>query len=432
MQKIEAICWFRRDLRLDDHKALSAALSQNSSVSPIFIWDSKILETLAYDQQHPRVSFIFNQLQNLRNFLKEKNKNFYVFYGDPEQIFQVLHQKYQYDHLYFNQDYEPFALKRDEKIVNFCKKNQIQVHTFCDHLLLPPFSVEKKDGTPYQIYTPFARAFQVKLQPKDWENPYPIHLNHLAVLENDSLYTLENLGFSSTILTFPPLKIDENLLKNYEQTRNFAAIEGTSKLSVHLRFGTLSIRALFREAKKVNATVFINELIWREFFAMILYRFPQVVHRSFKSKYDQIIWRNDEKEFELWCQGRTGFPLIDAAMHQLNTTGWMHNRLRMLVASFLTKNLLIDWRWGEAYFAKKLIDYDLSANNGGWQWAAGTGADAAPYFRIFNPLEQAKKFDPQGEFVQKYLPKSSQNLTPMVDLSFSRQRALVVYKQALG
>ncbi len=420
--------WFRRDLRLSDNTALFQALSENQKVIPLFIFDSNIIEELP--ENDARISFIYKQLQAINEELKKIGSSILVLKGTPKEIWQKIISEHEVKNIYFNKDYEPYAIKRDAEISTLAKANNIAVFNYKDQVIFEENDILKDNGTPYTIYTPYKnkwlKAFSSNLsEAKKSEN----YLTNLAN-KHFEFPSLAALGFNLSSIKVKSYSLTN--LENYEAERNFPAIDSTSYLSPHLRFGTISIRKVINNTKH-QSEIFLNELIWREFFMQILFHFPHVVNQSFKPKYDQINWRNNKEEFSLWCEGKTGYPIVDAGMRQLNETGYMHNRVRMVVASFLCKHLLIDWRWGEAYFAKKLLDYDLAANNGNWQWAAGTGCDAAPYFRVFNPYEQVKKFDPKLKYISKWV-KDLNELTypaPIVEHKFARERAIATYKKGL-
>ncbi len=425
------IFWFRRDLRLDDNTGLYHALKSGRKVLPLFIFDESIIDPLPRDD--PRVSFIFESLTSVHDTLRKNGGGILVKKGRPLEVFRELQAKYPVEAVYCNMDHEPYGRNRDEKVALFLQEHGVSFHSFMDHLLLHPEKVMKQDGSPFQVFTPYSNRWKQTLGAGDLECHDPEELrSHILTGESLAIPDLRELGFTRSPLKFPPLNIDEELIRSYDRMRDFPAADATSRLGVHLRFGTLSIRKLGKIAAEINE-VFLGELIWREFYAMILWHFPDVVHQSFKPAYDRIEWRNNEKEFLAWKEGKTGYPMVDAGMRQLNQTGYMHNRLRMITASFLTKHLLTDWRRGEAYFAEKLLDYELSSNNGGWQWSAGTGCDAAPYFRIFNPYTQQKKFDPRDEFVRKWIPElGSKDYVPeLVGHKMARERCLQVYKRAL-
>lgn len=424
------VFWFRRDLRLEDNGGLSRALATGLPVLPVFIFDEDILQQLE-DKSDRRVDYIHQALEAINKQLKEFGATLNTFYGSPLAIYKTLHEKYRIHEIYCNRDYEPKAIKRDRTIFEFFKTAGIPFKAIKDQVIFDKNELLKNDGTPYTIYTPYAKKWREKLTTKDLQP-----LGHKGGLFVQQAYapivSLEKIGFKTTDLTFHPPQLSTDIINNYDKFRDYPALAGTTNLGIALRFGTISIRQCVTFARQHNE-VWLSELIWREFFMQILYHFPNVVSESFKKNYDGIHWRNNEVEFERWCKGQTGYPLVDAGMRQLNSTGYMHNRVRMVAASFLCKHLLIDWRWGEAYFAQKLNDYDLSANNGNWQWAAGCGCDAAPYFRVFNPIIQAEKFDKKQEYSGQWIPElgSSAYPEPMVAHSFARERALKAYAAAL-
>ncbi|MFD2519113.1 cryptochrome/photolyase family protein [Salinimicrobium flavum] len=427
-----SVCWLRRDLRLEDNAALYHALKSGFPVLLFFVFDIYILDKLP-NRKDSRVEFIHEQLEKINKVLHSKGSSLVVLHSTPEKALRGLLMKYEVQQVYANHDYEPYASERDEHIKSLLKEKGINFFTFKDQVIYEKKEVMKPDATPYTVFTPYSRVWKEKLFNDSLpELPSEDFLNNFLKMPPKELLSLSEIGFEASGVKIPETELSEELIKNYDQTRDLPALEGTSRLGVHLRFGTISIRQVVKTALKLNET-FLNELIWREFFMMILYHFPEVTHHNFRRKYDRIQWRNNEKEFDLWCKGETGYLLVDAGMKQLNETGWMHNRVRMIVAGFLTKHLLIDWRWGEAYFAEKLLDYELASNNGNWQWAAGTGCDSAPYFRIFNPHLQLEKFDPELKYVKTWLPDfDTRNCPPVVDHSFARQRALQTYKQALN
>ena len=420
--------WFRRDLRLQDNAGLYHALKENKEVIPIFIFDSVILDKLD-DPADRRVEFIHQTLALLKDELEKTGSSLLILHGNPVDIFKHLQPKA----VYTNHDYEPYATKRDGEIKEILERKGISLKTFKDQVIFEKDEINKKDGTPYTIFTPYSKKWKAALN-KFYLKSYPVekYADNFKKTAPISISSLADLGFKETKPQFPDSAIKQSIIERYDTFRNFPGIAGTSRLSVHLRFGTVSIRKLASVAVKKNE-VWLNELIWRDFYHMILWHFPHVETKAFKPAYDRIEWRNDPAEFEAWCQGRTGYPIVDAGMRELNVTGFMHNRVRMIVASFLTKHLLIDWRWGEAYFAQKLLDFDLAANNGGWQWAAGSGCDAAPYFRVFNPYIQTQKFDPERTYIKKWVPEyESKNYPrPVVDHAMARKRVLTVYKVAL-
>ncbi|WP_055442256.1 cryptochrome/photolyase family protein [Lacinutrix himadriensis] len=428
------IFWFRRDLRLEDNVGLFHALNAEKPVLPIFIFDTEILEQLP--KEDARVSFIHNTLQNINKELKSKyNSSIAMYYGKPLEVYKKLATSYTIDTVYTNRDYEPYAKDRDTEIETFLESKNISFKTFKDHVIFEKDEIVKKDGKPYLVYTPYMKLWKATFRTKSLETYDSVGLlNHLIQEKHLPNLSLQDIGFVPSNQEIKAYKVTANLIQNYEATRNFPAQDSTSKLGPHLRFGTVSIREMVQKAISETNEVFWQELIWREFFIQILWHFPQTLTYSFKPKYDNIVWRNSEEEFKLWCQGKTGYPLVDAGMRELNETGFMHNRVRMLVGSFLCKHLLIDWRLGEAYFAEKLHDYEMASNIGNWQWVAGCGVDAAPYFRIFNPTTQIEKFDKKLEYINKWVP-DFQELTyprPMVDHKEARERCLKTYKEALN
>lgn len=428
-----AIFWHRRDLRLQDNAGLFHALKSGLPVLPLFIFDKNILDKLD-DKKDRRVNFIHSQILELGDKLKNLGSTILVKYGNPEEVWKELLQDYNVKAVYTNHDYEPYARARDEKIKALLSSNYILLHIFKDQTIFEKDEVIKDDGKPYTIYTPYSRKWQ-KTVNDYYLQSYPTekYFHNFFKINTLPIISLEEMSFQKEQYHFPQTHIQDELLKNYGDSREFPAVQGTSRLSVHLRFGTLSIRELARKGKDLSDK-WLNELIWRDFYMMILWHFPHAATSAFQPAYDRIAWRNNEKEFEAWCKGETGYPIVDAGMRELNETGFMHNRVRMITACFLTKHLLIDWRWGEAYFAKKLIDFELSSNNGGWQWASSSGCDAAPYFRIFNPTLQAQKFDKDLEYIRKWVPEFNQLSypKPVVPHEFARDRALEVYKQGLG
>jgi len=425
--------WFRRDLRLDDNVGLSHALKSGYSVLPVFIFDINILGKL--EERHDRrLTFIHGALEAIQQKITAAGSSLRVMHGTPEQAMRQLLAEYDVRAVYANSDYEPYALERDRQIRLMLEKSGVPFHSFKDQVIFEKNEVVKSDGTPYTVFTPYSRVWKKKLTQEDLTvRPSEQLMNNLVKTGTFPLPTLEETGFARTDMLFKAPKIDTGIIANYQRTRNIPSIEGTTRLGIHLRFGTVSIRRLVAAAIPLSE-VWLNELIWREFFMCILWHFPHVVDNSFRKKYDNISWRNDEEEFDRWCNGMTGYPIVDAGMRELNATGFMHNRVRMITASFLTKHLLTDWRWGEAWFAARLLDYELSSNNGNWQWAAGSGCDAAPYFRVFNPSEQTRKFDPDLVYVRRWVPEHETPDYPrmIVDHSLARERALKTYKQGLG
>lgn len=424
------IFWLRRDLRLHDNAALYYALKEGKPVLPIFIFDKEILDKLE-DKADKRVEFIHAAIVEVQQQLLLLHSSLEVFYGFPATVFKDLLSNYSIEKVFTNQDYEPYAKKRDGEIENILKTHQVSFHTYKDQVIFEKNEIVKDNNLPYTVFTPYSRKWRDTLN-HFFLSSYPTekYFNNFFKQESRSIPSLESMGFQKVSHPFPSKQLRNEIIKKYGQTRDFPGVEnGTSRLGVHLRFGTVSIREIARLAKSLNDT-YLNELIWREFYQMILWHFPKVGEgHAFKTEFDNIAWRNDETEFTKWCIGMTGYPIVDAGMRELNATGFMHNRVRMVVASFLTKHLLIDWRWGEAYFAQKLLDYDLASNNGGWQWASGSGCDAAPYFRIFNPRLQTAKFDKDLQYIKKWVPELNEFTYPLpiVEHDFARKRALEVY-----
>lgn len=428
------IFWFRRDLRLHDNTGLYHALNSGKPVLPIFIFDTNILDKLNKPEDL-RVQFIHQTLINIDAQLKQFGSGLTVCHGKPEQVFADLLSRFSIATVFTNHDYEPYALKRDRQIEELLAKSGSGFQTFKDQVVFEKKEVTKDDGLPYTVFTPYSRKWKTKLA----ENPINSFPSE-TILQNCFKYTppaiplLEKMGFSHQEWNYPSTQVMDEIIRDYAAHRDFPAINGTSRLGVHLRFGTISVRQLVMNSINKSET-YLNELIWRDFYHQILYNFPHVGEgRSFKKEYDQIQWRNDEADFEKWCKGQTGYPIVDAGMRELAATGYMHNRVRMITASFLTKHLFIDWRWGEAWFASKLLDFDMAANNGGWQWAAGSGCDAAPYFRIFNPALQTEKFDKKAAYINKWVPEFNtlNYAAPMVQHEFARKRCLENYAKWLG
>lgn len=431
-----AVFWFRRDLRLSDNAGLYHALRSGFSVQPIFIFDRSILDQL-HNKKDARVEFIHQNIQLLHEQLKSMGSGLIVKYGFPLEIFNELADQFG-DNLkavFTNHDYEPYATQRDSEIKALLEKKNIAFHTFKDQCIFEKDEVLKDDGKPYTVFTPYSRKWKARLNPY-YLKPYPTekYFNAFNKTSTQPVISLSDMGFEPSGIQFPAQDVKVEILKKYAEQRDIPSIQGTSRLSIHLRFGTISIRQLAQKALEINEK-YLNELIWRDFYMMILWHFPKVVTSAFKPEYDRIQWRNNTDEFKRWCEGKTGYPIVDAGMRELNSTGFMHNRVRMIVASFLTKHLLIDWRWGEAYFAEKLLDFELSSNNGGWQWAASSGCDAAPYFRVFNPELQTQKFDPDLLYIRKWVPEW-QDFTkyprPIVNHAMARERVLKTYKEALS
>lgn len=428
MKQELVIFWFRRDLRLEDNTGLTQALSSGYPVQPIFIFDTTILHQLDTDTDR-RIDYIHKAIVQLNNSLHQFQSGIKTFLGKPLEIFEKILDEYNVKEVYCNRDYEPQAIRRDLAVKQWLLTKNCSFYDFKDQVIFEKGEITKDDGKPYTVYTPYSKKWKLNLTEQSYAEQ-PSDFNSF-LKETGEIHSIESIGFKSTDIEFSIPTLDPEIVKNYHLNRDFPALDKTSYLGIALRFGTISIRKCVAFALKHNET-WLNELIWREFFMQILYHFPHVETKSFKTKYDEIEWRNNEEEFALWCTGNTGYPIVDAGMRQLNETGFMHNRVRMIVASFLCKHLLIDWRWGEAYFAKQLLDYDLSANNGNWQWAAGCGCDAAPYFRIFNPTAQTLKFDKELKYVRKWNPEFENQLAaPIVDHAFARERALRTYGKAL-
>ncbi|MBL3657459.1 cryptochrome/photolyase family protein [Fulvivirga sediminis] len=429
MSKIN-IFWFRRDLRVDDNIGLYHAMEQDLPVLLLFIFDKNILNELP--KNDARVTFIHRQLQALNEDLKSKGSSILTLYDSPENAWESLIKDHNIHSVYTNHDYEPYAKDRDTGIEKLLSDNDILFKTYKDQVILEKAEVVKDDGEPYVVFTPYSKKWKQKASKKHFESvPSALYFSNFFT-HNSKLIPLNEMGFEESDLAIPSDQVSESILNNYEERRDYPGVNGTSRLGVHLRFGTISIRKVATKAKQHSET-FLNELIWREFYQMILWHFPRVVEENFKTKYNAVKWSKSEENFKKWCEGKTGYPMVDAGMRELNATGYMHNRVRMVTASFLTKHLLIDWRWGEAYFAEKLLDYELASNNGGWQWAAGTGTDAQPYFRIFNPESQLKKFDPDLKYVKKWVPEygTDKYPDPIVDHKEARERTLNEYKTAL-
>lgn len=420
--------WFRRDLRLDDNIGLFNALQSEFPVIPLFIFDDEILENLP--KNDARVSFIYDSLQKINTELSTIDSSILIKKGKTFEVWKSLLEEFDIQKVFFNKDYEPFAIKRDLAISSLLKQNNIEALSFKDHVIFEEKEITKADGLPYTVYTPYKNKWLEKyhLSGQAQEHDTKSYFKYFA--KNQFQFPeLSEIGFDKSSIKVLPHNLTQ--ISNYKETRDFPALDSTSYLSPHLRFGTVSIRKLVNWASTKNQT-FLSELIWREFFIQILFSFPNCVNHNFKSAYDGIQWRNNEDDFKRWCSGTTGYPMVDAGMRQLNETGYMHNRVRMVVASFLCKHLLINWQWGEAYFAEKLLDFELASNVGNWQWAAGTGCDAAPYFRVFNPEIQQKKFDDKGIYIRKWIPEFDLGYNePMVDHAFARDRAIATYKAGI-
>ena len=424
-----SIFWFRRDLRLDDNAALYYALNSGNKVLPIFIFDEEIIASLP--KNDARVTFIYETLYAIQQIIKNVGGSILIKKGEPLKIWKELYNEYKIDTVYLNKDYEPYAIKRDQEITYFLKSKNIKILSYKDQVIFEENEVLKNDNKPYTVYTPYKnkwlKNFNEKLHTRLYDS---VNYKDNFVKTTIKFPSITSLGFEKSEIKVNPFNL--NNLENYEEVRDYPSLNKTSNLSPYLRFGLVSVRKVVQFALIINST-FLRELIWREFFMQVLFHFPRVVTQNFKPKYDAIPWRNNEEEFKKWSRGETGYPLVDAGIRELNKTGYMHNRVRMVVAGFLCKHLLIDWRWGEAYFAEKLLDYDLAANNGNWQWASGTGCDAAPYFRVFNPTAQLKKFDKDLHYVKKWVQDFDEFTypVPIVEHKFARERAIKTYKASL-
>lgn len=426
------IFWHRRDLRTDDNAGLSKALQLENNVQPIFIFDKNILHELPENDQ--RVKFIYQEIQRVKKEYQSQGSDLWVFYGKPKSVFKELLNSYTIEKVYSNRDYEPYAKERDKSIFELLKAEGVEMIGAKDHVIFEKSEILTNNGDPYKVYSPYMRKWKEHFQTEMLES-HECH-KHFEKLNkvkgHQALISLQEMGFSDEeIHPFPSKKIKHEVIKNYHETRDIPSINGTTRMSIHLRFGTISIRALAKQAMKNEK--YLNELIWRDFYQMIIHHFPESVNRSFKPEYDKIPWENNEQHFNRWCEGKTGYPIVDAGMRELNQTGFMHNRVRMVVASFLTKHLLIDWRWGEAYFARKLLDFELASNVGGWQWAASSGVDAQPYFRIFNPYSQQERFDKDEKYIKKWVPEYGTDEYPeaIVEHKTARQKAIDTFKETL-
>lgn len=445
MERKIALCWLRRDLRLNDQAALYHALRSGYPVLPLFIFDREILDELEPDDA--RVTFIHQQIEALREQLAGLGSAMIVRYGNPLVVWPQILDEFRVAAVFTNRDYEPYAVQRDRQVAALLEQQGVTFHTFKDHVIFEADEVLKDDGKPYTVFTPYSRKWRARLDSRlqtgtdgqaesFYLSSYPTEQYFAQLLQTPPMPvpSLHDMGFKVSKIAFPPPSIPSGVVRHYDKTRDLPALEqGTSRLGIHFRFGTISIREKARAARKLNDT-YLNELIWRDFYSQILAHFPHVVEGPFKPQYARIPWREAPEDFKKWCEGRTGYPLVDAGMRQLNTTGYMHNRVRMVAASFLTKHLLLNWQQGETYFAQKLLDFDLASNSGGWQWAAGCGTDAAPYFRVFNPLEQAKKFDPEYKYIRRWVPEFGTPAypAPMVEHRFARERCLATFSKALG
>ena len=425
--------WHRRDIRIADNAGLYKALINSEQVAPVFIFDTAIIDKLP--KNDARILFIHTEITALKEAYRSLNSDLIVAHGDPKILIPELAKKYKVDAVYTNRDYEPYARSRDAYLLSKLKDQQISFIGAKDHVVFEKEEVLKADGLPYTVFTPYSRKWKAYFN-ENYTASYPSE-NHIASLfkfeQTEDLISLESMGFAQSQIKFPKKTVEIQTINQYQEKRNFPATNGTSLLSVHLRFGTISIRSLVNKSIKISES-YLNELIWRDFYQMILFHFPHSAENSFRKQYDLVEWEKNTEHFERWCHGKTGYPMVDAGMRELNETGFMHNRVRMVVASFFTKHLLLDWRLGAAYFAEKLLDFELASNTGGWQWAAGCGCDAAPYFRIFNPTSQQKKFDKDFIYIKKWIPEfgTDQYPEPIVEHKFARERALNRYKKGLG
>lgn len=432
MSKKLTIFWFRRDLRLNDNAGLYRALRNGANVQPIFIFDQNILERLE-SKADARVQFIHEAISKIDTELKKYGARLWVKFGRPIDVWKQLIEERSIAGVFANRDYEPYALERDKEVFELLKKKDIVFKGFKDQVIFDKNEVLKKDGKPYTVFSPYAKVWRAKLNDYFLKSyPTEKYFEQLNPSKRNKIPTLKEIGFEKSDLPIPTTDVEDELIRKYKEQRDIPGVPGTSKLGIHLRFGTISVRELARRSQPLSFS-FLNELTWRDFYHMIIYHFPHAAKNSFKPAYDRIPWINDENQFEAWCKGETGYPMVDAGMRELNATGFMHNRVRMVAASFLTKHLLIDWRWGERYFAEKLLDFDLAANNGGWQWAASSGCDAAPYFRIFNPELQFKRFDGEGKYVRKWVPEFGTPAypRPIVEHKMARLRAIETFKTTL-
>lgn len=426
-----SICWMRRDLRIDDNSALYHALRSGLPVLPVFLFDNEITSGLRSDDK--RLIYIYNNLQLLKKKFESLGSSLLVIKGNPTEVFENLFSTYEIMGIYAGVDYEPYSIRRDALVKGMSEKRGARFFGFNDHVVFSPADILKPDRKPYHVFTPYCKKWIQEFLAEPGEKyPSGDYLMNLINLSPFKMPDPEDIGLKWKNIAFPPKEMDNQLIIDYHKTRDYPALEGTSRLGIHLRFGTISIRKLAQLALRLNP-VFLNELIWREFYQMILFHYPEVVTRSFKPGYDRVKWLNDPDDFQAWCSGRTGYPLVDAGMRQLTESGFMHNRIRMVTASFLTKHLLVDWRWGEAFFAQHLLDYELASNNGGWQWAAGSGCDAVPYFRVFSPARQQETFDAHEIYIKRWLPEYSSPetyLKPIVDHAFARARAIDFLRNA--
>ena len=434
MENKLALFWHRRDLRINDNHGLFKALTSGHKIIPIFIFDTTILSKLKSEDQ--RVIFIHQQIEKIKAEYQSFGSDLLVYYGNPIELIPQIAKEFSVQKVFTNRDYEPQAIQRDTEIFEILNALSIEFVGSKDHVIFEKNEVVKDDGKPYTVFTPYSRKWKATLTSQQLTSfETRNHVSNLQPFDRKTpLITLNEMGFDGIeTVEFPKNTVQEQIIEKYSEQRDFPAINGTSRLGLHLRFGTISIRELATYAKNTNET-YLNELIWRDFYQMIIYHFPHSAENSFRPIYDKIPWDNDEKLFKAWCEGKTGYPMVDAGMRELNATGHMHNRIRMVVASFLTKHLLIDWRWGATYFAEKLLDFELASNSGGWQWAAGSGCDAAPYFRIFNPALQLDKFDKKLIYVKRWVPEygTAQYVKPIVEHSVVTKRTIAVFKETLN
>lgn len=450
--KKRALVWLRRDLRLHDHSALSLATQVANEVACVFIFDTTILGELE-EEGDRRVSFIHRSLEELDAQLRKRGSALLVRHGDPVEEIPAVAKSLGCELVVAARDFEPSAIERDRRV-----GERVELQLVLDHVVQAGDEIDNQSGLPFRVFTPFSKAWKARQTPEMIAERKPDHLNFVAAQEIEKLrvdWSLSNLGFKPSSLWLEPgeaaarrrLKEFVPKMGPYRQMRDFPVGNHTSALSVHLRFGTISVRECFRKSMETpGAEKWIDELIWREFYSMILCRFPHVVKTTFQEQYADLEWPGTRQLFDRWVEGTTGYPIVDAAMRCIKATGWMHNRLRMVVASFLTKDLLCDYKWGEAYFARVLLDFDLASNNGGWQWAGSVGADPQPYFRVFNPILQSKKFDPKGEFIREWCPELAKlpddqihmptrglfddldYPAPIVDHDVQRKRAVELYR----
>ena len=430
MQPI-SVFWFRRDLRLYDNTGLLNALRSSNPVVCLFIFDLDILQSLE-NKNDARVEFIHNCLVELNRQLNIFNSSLLVKTGKPIEVFQRLIKEYKVETVFTNEDYEPYAIERDMKVNDLLKFNGIEFKRFKDQVIFAKDEIISSENKPYTKFSPFARKWRSLLSPDHYKIDRTLGAKNFITNSGNQIPSLKSIGFERSGIDFPSIEMNDGLFKDYHELRNIPSVKGTSRLGIHLRFGTISIRQLVKLALNKSES-FLNELIWREFFMQLLWHFPYIVNSCFRKEYNNIQWVNNEQQFLFWCEGNTGYPIVDAGMRELNKTGFMHNRVRMITASFLVKHLLVDWQWGEAYFAEKLLDYELASNNGNWQWIAGCGADYAPYFRIFNPIIQAKKFDPDQRYIKEWIPEYNTDVypPPIIEHEYARQRCLRVFKQSI-